>query len=157
MVFREIIVLRVSMKTNYPAVIRQGFLTIHFVGHDFPRKDFLEKIGREFHELLHEAATKHGVKDPAHEDDPNHNRYVGAAVAMTQHGLPRKAVMWYNRWALAPRHQPITLQKEGNPVLIRIETKAGHGSGMSTQQIIETITDQWSFLFANMGIRPYER
>ena len=44
-----------------------------------------------------------------------------------------------------------------NPVLIRIETKAGHGSGMSTQQIIETITDQWSFLFANMGIRPYER
>jgi prolyl oligopeptidase len=32
------------------------------------------------------------------------------------------------------------------PVLIRIETKAGHGAGKPTQKIIEEIADKWSFL-----------
>jgi len=41
-----------------------------------------------------------------------------------------------------------------NPVLIRIETKAGHGAGMSTKQIIQEETDKWSFMFYNMGINP---
>jgi prolyl oligopeptidase len=50
-----------------------------------------------------------------------------------------------------------TLQEKNkgtNPVLIRIETKAGHGAGMSTQQIIEQQTDKWSFMFYNMGVQP---
>ncbi len=33
-----------------------------------------------------------------------------------------------------------------NPVLIRIETKAGHGSGKPTTKIIEEIADKWAFL-----------
>lgn len=41
-----------------------------------------------------------------------------------------------------------------NPVLIRIETKAGHGAGKSTQQIIEEQTDKWSFMFYNIGLEP---
>ena len=45
-------------------------------------------------------------------------------------------------------------QKGANPVLIRIETKAGHGAGKSTQQIIEEQTDKWSFLFYNLGVKP---
>lgn len=45
-------------------------------------------------------------------------------------------------------------QKGANPVLIRIETKAGHGAGKSTQQIIDEQTDKWSFLFYNMGVTP---
>ncbi len=32
------------------------------------------------------------------------------------------------------------------PVLIRIETKAGHGAGKPTSKIIEQIADQWAFL-----------
>jgi len=50
-----------------------------------------------------------------------------------------------------------TLQaKQGcnNPVLIRIETKAGHGSGKPTSKIIEEAADIYSFLFYNMGIKP---
>ena len=49
-----------------------------------------------------------------------------------------------------------TLQEKNsgdNPVLIRIETKAGHGAGMSTQQIIESVTDKWAFMFWNMGVK----
>ncbi|MFY7652908.1 MAG: prolyl oligopeptidase family serine peptidase [Chitinophagaceae bacterium] len=37
------------------------------------------------------------------------------------------------------------------PVLIRIETNAGHGAGKSTAQIIEEQTDKWSFFFYNIG------
>jgi len=41
-----------------------------------------------------------------------------------------------------------------NPVLIRIETKAGHGAGKPTSKIIEEYADMYSFLFYNMGITP---
>jgi prolyl oligopeptidase len=39
------------------------------------------------------------------------------------------------------------------PVLIRIETKAGHGAGKSTQQVIDEQADKWAFMFANMGLQ----
>ncbi len=39
-----------------------------------------------------------------------------------------------------------------NPVLIRIETKAGHGAGKPTDMIIAEQADKWSFLFWNMGL-----
>ncbi len=39
------------------------------------------------------------------------------------------------------------------PVLIRIETKAGHGSGKPTSKIIEEIADQWAFLIKNLGMK----
>ncbi|MGB4844331.1 MAG: prolyl oligopeptidase family serine peptidase [Ferruginibacter sp.] len=45
-------------------------------------------------------------------------------------------------------------QKGANPVLIRIEAKAGHGAGMSTQQIIQEEADLWSFMFYNIGFKP---
>lgn len=50
-----------------------------------------------------------------------------------------------------------TLQEKhqgNNPVLIRIETKAGHGAGKSTEMMIEETTDMLSFLFYNMDIKP---
>jgi len=39
-----------------------------------------------------------------------------------------------------------------NPVLIRIETKAGHGAGKPTTKIIEEITDEFAFLLRNFEI-----
>jgi len=38
------------------------------------------------------------------------------------------------------------------PVLIRIETKAGHGAGKPIAKQIEEITDQWAFLVKVLGI-----
>ncbi|HXH98696.1 MAG TPA: prolyl oligopeptidase family serine peptidase [Sphingobacteriaceae bacterium] len=38
------------------------------------------------------------------------------------------------------------------PVLIRIETNAGHGAGKPTSKIIEEQADKWSFLLFNMGL-----
>ncbi|BAY85781.1 prolyl oligopeptidase [Calothrix parasitica NIES-267] len=38
------------------------------------------------------------------------------------------------------------------PVLIRIETKAGHGAGKPTAKIIEEVADKWAFLVKNLGV-----
>jgi prolyl oligopeptidase len=39
-----------------------------------------------------------------------------------------------------------------NPVLISIETKAGHGAGKPTDMVIQEQADKWAFLFWNMGL-----
>jgi len=44
--------------------------------------------------------------------------------------------------------------KGPNPILIRIETKAGHGDGTSTTKYINEYTDIMSFIFYNMKITP---
>jgi prolyl oligopeptidase len=41
-----------------------------------------------------------------------------------------------------------------NPVLIRIETKAGHGAGKPTTKQIEEAADRWAFLVKVLGVDP---
>ena len=44
-----------------------------------------------------------------------------------------------------------------NPVLIRIETQAGHGAGKPTSKVIDEIADQWTFLTRALAMeRPAE-
>jgi prolyl oligopeptidase len=43
-----------------------------------------------------------------------------------------------------------------NPILIRIETNAGHGAGKPTGKIIAEQADKWAFMFHNMGL-TYKR
>jgi prolyl oligopeptidase len=38
------------------------------------------------------------------------------------------------------------------PVLIRIETKAGHGAGKPTSKQIEEVADKWGFLYRTLGM-----
>lgn len=48
-----------------------------------------------------------------------------------------------------------TLQKDqagDAPVLIAIQTNAGHGAGKPTDKAIEEIADRWAFMFYNMGL-----
>jgi prolyl oligopeptidase len=49
-----------------------------------------------------------------------------------------------------------TLQADNdgtNPVLIRIETKAGHGAGKPTSKQIEEAADIWTFVMYNLGMK----
>jgi len=49
-----------------------------------------------------------------------------------------------------------TLQEKNkenkNPLLIRIETDAGHGAGMPTTKRIQKATDIWAFMFHNLNV-----
>ena len=39
------------------------------------------------------------------------------------------------------------------PVLIRIETRAGHGAGKPTAKLIEEVADQWAFLVKALNMK----
>jgi len=41
-----------------------------------------------------------------------------------------------------------------SPVLIRIETNAGHGAGKPTDKIIDGIADKYAFAWYNMDLIP---
>jgi prolyl oligopeptidase len=45
-------------------------------------------------------------------------------------------------------------QSGSNPILIRIETRAGHGSGMPLAKRVEIIVDQLTFLCQQLEIQP---
>ncbi len=44
-------------------------------------------------------------------------------------------------------------QQGANPVLVRIDTNAGHGSGKPTSKQIDEFSDIWSFIFYNLGMK----
>jgi len=49
-----------------------------------------------------------------------------------------------------------TLQEKASretPIIVRIETKSGHGASSTTKQI-ESVADIYAFLFYNLGVTP---
>ncbi len=40
------------------------------------------------------------------------------------------------------------------PVLIRVQTQAGHGAGMPTSMIVQQQADKWAFFFHSVGVTP---
>jgi prolyl oligopeptidase len=42
----------------------------------------------------------------------------------------------------------------GHPVLLRLETEAGHGAGKPVSKVLEELTDSWSFVFMELRVTP---
>jgi prolyl oligopeptidase len=40
------------------------------------------------------------------------------------------------------------------PILLRVDTKAGHGVGKPVGKLVEDSVDFWSFLFWQLGVKP---
>lgn len=78
------------------------------------RADEMIAEGRHVHEFLRE----HGVPVD-HEDDDDHDRYVGATWSMIRHGQVSKALFFYYRWAAMAGYRPIKLLGE-NPLRLDI-------------------------------------
>jgi prolyl oligopeptidase len=51
---------------------------------------------------------------------------------------------------MAARLQAATSSDQ--PILLRLETKAGHGAGKPQAKILDELTDSWSFLFWQLGL-----
>jgi prolyl oligopeptidase len=45
-------------------------------------------------------------------------------------------------------------QQGAAPILIRIETRAGHGAGTPTSKTIEEFADRWAFLVKVLDFNP---
>jgi prolyl oligopeptidase len=52
---------------------------------------------------------------------------------------------------MAARLQAATVSDR--PILLRLETKAGHGAGKPRAKVLEELTDTWSFIFWQLGLK----
>ncbi len=84
---------------------------------------------------------------------PYHNIKAGAhypAVLVTTADTDDRVVPGHSfKYAAAMQ----AAQASDKPVLIRIETRAGHGAGTPTEKIIEAYADRWGFLVRNLDMR----
>lgn len=78
---------------------------------------YLAPYGECFHDHLNAEAGRIGISAPPHAEDENHNQYVGACLKMFFGGQIQKAVVFYNRWAVAARHATISLEEVNPPVI----------------------------------------
>jgi prolyl oligopeptidase len=53
---------------------------------------------------------------------------------------------------MTARLQAATTGKKG-PILLRLESQAGHGAGKPLGKIIAQYTDELSFLFSQLGVK----
>ncbi|MDX1518057.1 MAG: prolyl oligopeptidase family serine peptidase [Woeseiaceae bacterium] len=84
---------------------------------------------------------------------PYHNAKVGTeypAILVTTADTDDRVVPGHSfKYAAAMQKA----QAGSAPVLIRIETRAGHGAGTPTEMIIEDYADRWAFLVENLDMR----
>jgi prolyl oligopeptidase len=40
----------------------------------------------------------------------------------------------------------------GKPVLLRLESQAGHGAGKPLAKVLDELTDTWTFVFSQVGV-----
>jgi prolyl oligopeptidase len=96
-------------------------------------------------------------------DDPMAARWL-AAYSPYQHvrdGVKYPAVFLHTA-ASDTRVDPMHARKmaarlqaataSGLPILLQVESRAGHGAGKPLAKVIAQLVDQWSFLFAELGI-----
>jgi prolyl oligopeptidase len=83
---------------------------------------------------------------------PVHNTRPGTCyppTLVTTADHDDRVVPWHSfKFAAALQHA----QACDNPILIRIETRAGHGAGKPTWMVIEEIADSWAFLVRHLGM-----
>lgn len=94
---------------------------------------------KEMFEYLYKYSPYHALK-------PDTN-YPATMVTTADHD---DRVVPAHSFKFAARLQEY--HKGSNPVLIRIDTKAGHGAGKSTAMQIAENADRWAFMFQNMGV-----
>jgi prolyl oligopeptidase len=84
---------------------------------------------------------------------PVHNVKPGACyppTLITTADRDDRVVPWHSyKFAAALQHG----QGCASPILLRVETRAGHGAGKPTWMQIEDFADQWAFAAAMLGIK----
>lgn len=106
------------MTDKGPVAVRHYALRYH----DWVRTaDMISDLGSWFHDRLEAENARLGIPDEIHDDDPAHDRHVGACVAMILCGQPAKAITLYNRWARFAGYEPIDILSV-DPLVIDIKT-----------------------------------
>jgi len=124
-----------------PAVGVMDMLRFHkFTAGRFWTDDYGSSDNPEEFEALRAYSPYHNVKEGA--DYP--------AILVTTADTDDRVVPGHSfKYAAAMQ----AAQGGDAPVLIRIETRAGHGAGVPTEKVIEDYADRWAFLVRNLDMR----
>jgi prolyl oligopeptidase len=126
----------------FPGVGVMDMLRYHkfTIGHAWAVEYGSSDVKEQF-EVLHRYSPLHNLRDGT--------RYPATMVTTADHD---DRVVPAHSFKFAARLQEA--HKGENPVLIRIETMAGHGAGKPTGMVIAEQADIWSFMFYNMNVKP---
>jgi len=113
------------------------------IGFGWSRDYGTSEDSKEMFEYLYRYSPLHSIKKGIN--------YPATMITTADHD---DRVVPAHSFKYAAALQDIAGSSTKNPLIIRIETKAGHGGGKPTQKIIEEIADEYSFMFYNMGIVP---
>jgi hypothetical protein len=89
----------------------------------------LEADGKQFHDLSRPRRSTESSTLPVHDDEPAHDRMVGAVSRMCHRGQARKGVILYNLWASAAGYAPITLLADDPPLVDVVDGIVGLEDG----------------------------
>jgi len=126
-------------RVAFPAVGVMDMLKYHqfTVGWGWTPEFGSSEDSKEMFEYLYGYSPYHNIKDGT--------KYPATMITTADHD---DRVVPAHSFKFAARMQEA--QKGKKPILIRIETKAGHGAGKPTSKIIEEQADKWAFMFYNM-------
>ena len=130
------------MKVALPAVGVMDMLRYHkfTAGAGWASDYGTSEESKEMFEYLYKYSPDHNVRDGV--------KYPATLITTADHD---DRVVPAHSFKFAAELQ--SKQAGDNPVLIRIETKAGHGAGTPVSKSIEQYADIFSFTLYNMGIR----
>ena len=133
------------MKVALPAVGVMDMLRYHkfTAGAGWAYDYGTSEDSREMFEYIHTYSPVHNIKEGVN--------YPATLVTTGDHD---DRVVPAHSFKFASELQ--SKQAGSNPVLIRIETKAGHGAGTPVSKTIEQYADIYAFTLYNMGIRTLE-
>lgn len=101
---------------------------------------------KEHFENIIKYSPLHNVKIP-----PEGTQYPATLLLTADHD--DRVVPLHSFKFLAEMHHKLAdVPSQTNPILIRIETKAGHGGGKPTAKIIEEHTDIFCFIMQSLGL-----
>ena len=132
-------------KVALPAVGVMDMLRYHkfTIGFHWANDYGTSDDSKEMFEYLHKYSPLHALKKGT--------SYPATMVTTADHD---DRVVPAHSFKFAARLQECHVGE--NPVLIRIESKAGHSAGKPTEMVIEEYTDMWSFVFYNLGMKMGE-
>lgn len=126
-----------------PAVGVMDMLRFHtFTAGQFWRDEYGSADDPEMVEYLRGYSPYHNVR-PGVDYPPT--------LVTTADTDDRVVPMHSFKFAAAMQHAQSMSQAGDNPLLIRIESRAGHGAGTPTTKIIEKYADLWAFLWEHVG------
>jgi len=116
------------------------------IGHAWTT-DFGSSDNKEDFEWLYKYSPLHNIRVP--EGDVQY-----PAILLTTGDHDDRVVPLHTLKYIAQLQHTLKGQdKQKHPLMVRVETKAGHGFGKPTKKIIEELTDMYSFIVLNLEVK----